>query len=115
MCLPTTPSPPPQKKIQKKKMIAGETMRCRKVRRILRYHLPNKLLSPEKNFYHVMFLFFLFKDENQLLSGCPPLYQNKLQEQGVQDVVNRNKIKSESYGCFVDQAFSQFNETSIKN
>ena len=96
-------------------MIAGETMRCRKVRRILRYHLPNKLLSPEKNFYHVMFLFFLFKDENQLLSGCPPLYQNKLQEQGVQDVVNRNKIKSESYGCFVDQAFSQFNETSIKN
>ena len=115
MFLPTTPSPPPTKKIQKKKMIAGETMRCRKVRRILRYHLPKKLLSPEKNFYHVMFLFFLFKDENQLLSGCPPLYQNKLQEQGVQDVVNRNKIKSESYGCFVDQAFSQFNETSIKN
>ena len=40
-----------------------------------------------------MILIFSLRDENQLLSGCPPLCQNKLQEQGVQDVVNRNKIK----------------------
>ena len=50
-----------------------------------------------------------------MLSGFPPLYQNKLQEQGVQDVVNRNKIKAEPYGDLVDQAFSQFNENSINN
>ena len=50
-----------------------------------------------------------------MLSGCPPLYQNKLQEQGVQDVVNRNKIKFEPYRDLVDQAFSQFNENSINN
>ena len=50
-----------------------------------------------------------------MLSGFPPLYQNKLQEQGVQDVVNRNKIKFEPYSGLVDQAFSQFNENSINN
>ena len=60
-------------------------------------------------------VFFSFKDEKQLLSGCPPLYQNKLQEQGLQDVVNRNKIKFEPYGESVDQDFSQFNEKSINN
>ena len=38
------------------------------------------------------------------------MYQNKLQEQGVQDVVNRNKISFEPYCDLVDQAFSQFNE-----
>ena len=102
---------PPKNKL----MISGETMCCRKVRRILRYHVPNKLLSPEKFAHHVMLLFFPFRDEKQLLSGCPPLYQNKLQEQGVQDFVNRNKIKFEPYGDLVDQAFSQFNENSINN
>ena len=50
-----------------------------------------------------------------MLSGCPSLYQNKMQQQGVQYVVNRNKIKFEPYGDLVDQAFSQFNEISINN
>ena len=75
--------------------------------------MPSKLLSPEKFAHHVMLLLFPFRDEKQLLSCCSPLYQNKLQEQGVQDVVNRNKIKFEPYGNLVDQVFSQFNENSI--
>ena len=48
-----------------------------------------------------------------MLSGCAPLCQNKLQEQGVKDVLNRNKINFEPYGDLVDQTFSQFNENSI--
>ena len=43
------------------------------------------------------------------------MYKNKLQEQRVQDVRNRNKIKFEPYGDLVDQAFSQFNVNYIKN
>ena len=58
--------------------------------------MPNKLLSPEKFAHHVLLLFYPFRDEKELLSGFPPpLYQNKLQEEGVQDVVNINKIKFE--------------------
>ena len=83
-------------------------MRCQKVRRILRYHVPKKLLSPEKFPQHVMLLFFPFRDEKQL-------YQNKLQEQGVPDVVNRSKIKFEPYDGLVYQAFSRCNENSINN
>ena len=38
-----------------------------------------------------------------MFSGFPPWYQNKLQGKGVQDVVNLNKTKFESYGDLVDQ------------
>ena len=68
-------------------------MRYCKVRTVLQYHVPNKLLTPEKFAHHVLLLFYPFRDEKELLSGFPPLYQNKLQEQGVRDVVNTNKIK----------------------
>ena len=60
-----------------------------------------------------MLLCFSVHNEKQLLSGCPPLFQNKLQEQGVQDVVNRNRTKFEPYRDLVDQTFSQFNRTQL--
>ena len=43
------------------------------------------------------------------------MYKNKLQDQGVQNVININKIKFEPYGNSVNQAYSQFNETLINN
>ena len=75
----------------------------------------NKLLFPEKFADHLMLLFVLFRHEKLLLSCCPLLYQNKLQEQGVQDVLNRNKIEVDPYEDLIDQSFSQFNENLIKN
>ena len=41
---------------------------------------PNKLLSPEKIAHPVLLLFYPFRDEKDLLSGLPPMYQNKVQE-----------------------------------
>ena len=41
------------------------------------------------------------------------MYQSKLQEEPVQDVININKMKFEPYGDLVDQAFVQFNENLI--
>ena len=55
-------------------------------------------------------MFYPFRDEKELLSGFSTLHQNKHGGQRVQVVVNMNKIKFESYGDLVDQAFSQFNE-----
>ena len=98
-----------------KSMISGETMRCRKVKRIIRYHVPNKILSPEKFAHDDLLLFYPFRDEKDLLSGFPPMYQNKLQEEQVQNVININKIKFEPYGDLVDQVFVQFNENLINN
>ena len=43
------------------------------------------------------------------------MYQNKLQQQGVQDILNINKIKFEPHGDLVDQADLRLNETLINN
>ena len=58
---------------------------------------------------------FYFVRSGILLSGLLPLYQSKLQEQGVQNVVNIKKMKSEPYCDVVDQVYSKFNETLINN
>ena len=55
--------------------------------------MPNKLLAPEKFAHPVLFLFHLFRDKKELLSGFPPMYQKKLQEEEVQVVVNINKME----------------------
>ena len=98
-----------------KLVISGETIRCHKVRRILLYHVPNKLLPPDKFAHHMLLLFYPFRDEKELLPGFPPLYQNQLQQQRVQNIVNKNKLKFGPYGDLVDQVYSKFNETFIDN
>ena len=64
-----------------------------------------------------MLLFFLLKDKKTIAIRLSTIVskKNKLQEKGVQDVVNRSKIKFEPYGDLINQAFSQFNEKSINN
>ena len=87
-------------------IISKETMLCPKIWSILQCPVPSKLTSPEQFPYQVLLLFYPFRYEKELLSNCPPLYQNKLQEKGSQDVVNMSKLKFESYFDLVDQAFS---------
>ena len=65
----------------------------------------------------MLLLFQPFRDEKQLLSRFPPVYQNKLQEEEeeeeeeeVQEFVNINRIKSEPNSDLVDKAFLQFHE-----
>ena len=53
--------------------------------------LDNKLLSPEKFAHHMLLLFYAFRYEKELLSSFPPVYQNKLQEKGVQNPGCKNK------------------------
>ena len=43
------------------------------------------------------------------------MYQNKLQEQGLRDIVNINKIQFESYSGLVDLTFLKFKGTLINN
>ena len=87
-------------------------MRCYKVRRILRYHKPNKALYPEKYAHNLFLLFYPFRDEKEFLSGCPPMYQNKRLEPGVQTVINNNRIKFEPY---VDEAYSRYDANMLEN
>ena len=51
--------------------------------------------------HHVLRLFFRFS-YLEMLSGCLPLCQNKLQEKEVQDIVSTNIIKLAPYDDLVD-------------
>ena len=96
-------------------MISRETMRCRKVKRIFPFHVSNKLLSPEIFAHHILLLFYPLRGEKEILSGFPPIYQNKLHEKGAKDVKNISKMKVQQHGDLVDQAFFKFSESIINN
>ena len=70
-------------------------------------------MSLEKSTHLVLPLFQLFRNEKEL-SGFPPINQNKVQEEEVQDLVNRKKVKFEPYGGLVNRALWQFND-SVRN
>ena len=78
---------------QIKLMNSGEKMRCLQSKKNYQYHVPNEDLWPEIFAEHVILFFYSSRDEKELSSGFPPTYQNKLPVQGVEDVVNINKIK----------------------
>lgn len=46
----------------------NENMKCRKVKTVLRYHTPNKRKEPEAYFYHLMMLYYTWRDEDNLLA-----------------------------------------------
>ena len=49
-------------------MTSTEKMRCRNVKRIIRYHTPNALISAEAHAHHLLMLFFPFRKESDLMS-----------------------------------------------
>ena len=70
-----------------------------------------KVLLINKRVHHLL-LFFVHSGMER---HCTPLYQNKLLEPGIQDVVNNNKTTFKPYDDLVDKAFSHYNESIINN
>ena len=85
-------------------MNAKEQLKCRKVKAVLHYHIPNRYKCPEKYAHHLLFMFFPFRSEENLKSNISGMYTEKLREPGVLDTVNRNKQIFEPYGDLVDTA-----------
>ena len=80
-------------------------MRCRKVRRILRCHVPNKLLSPETFTHYMMLLFF----RSELKSSCCQVVHHRIKTY----FKNEEIIKSDPDDDVDDGTFSQFNDNLI--
>lgn len=89
-----------------KSMVSGETIWYCKVIRMPKYHVPIKLVSPEKFIHHVLLLFCPFRDEKELSSVFPQLYWNKFQQQ---------VVKFEPYSDLDKQTYFELNETLIEN
>ena len=71
-------------------MNTNETMKCRKVKAVIRYHTPSKTKQPELFFHHLLMLYYPWRDESNLL-GSHHIYVSKFSEPGVQDIVENNR------------------------
>ena len=85
-------------------MNSKEKLKCRQVKAVLRYHVPNHHKFPEKFAHHLLFMFYPFCNEQHLISDNSGTYSEKLQELGVIDIVNRNKQIFEPFGDLVESA-----------
>ena len=80
-----------------------EKLKCRKVKAVLWYHVPNANRNAGEYAHHLLFSYYPFRDEGEL--KYPPVsgtYLLKIQQPGVLDVVNRNGHIMESYSDIVD-------------
>ena len=50
-----------------------ETMKCRKIKAVIRFHTPSKIKEPEKFYHHLLMLYFPWRKETDLL-GDDQLY-----------------------------------------
>ena len=87
-------------------MSNSEKLKCRQVRQILRYHIPNSELNPEKFAHYLLFLFYPFRREENLRLNDS--YCQKLAQKGVTDIINSNKQIFEPYADNIDKAFSTY-------
>ena len=72
---------------------------------VLQYYVPKKETSPKEYAYHILFIYYPFRDEKVLLSENPPTYVSKLSEPGVIEVVNQNYSLFEIFANTGDDAF----------
>ena len=96
-------------------MHCNETMKCRNVGRVLRYHVPSKDRYPQKFAHHLLFMFYPFRSEDELLTGNPPTYQNTLVCTSVLSAVSKNRWKFEPYADIVEEAFVNLNHNLESN
>ena len=90
-------------------MTNKESLKCRKVQKVLRYFKPNKHKYPEKYAHHLLMLFFPFRDE-QCDFKIDGSYCNKLSDPLVLDIVNKNKIIFEPNSASIENALRTYRE-----
>ena len=57
----------------------------------------------------MLFMNYPFKSENDLKSGNPPTYANKLREPNVIELVNQNHLQLEPFETIFNDEFERFN------
>ena len=88
-------------------MSSKEKLYCRKIAYVLRYYTPNKELKPELYAHHLLFMFYPFRNEEDLKCGNPPSYIEKISEPGINETINNNRQLLEPYAELVDIAFER--------
>ena len=69
-------------------MPSKEKLKCGKISFVLQFYVPNQQTQPEEYVHHILFMYYPFRNENDLKSGNPPRYGSKLRESNVISLVN---------------------------
>ena len=72
-------------------MSANEKLKCRKVPYVLMYRVPNQHAHPEEYAHHLLFMYFPFRNENELKLNNS--YAEKINSSNVLKIINLNRIK----------------------
>ena len=88
-------------------MSSDTVLRCRKVPLVLRLYEPNRNKHPEEFAHHLLMLYMPFRNEDELLSENNS-YIEKLNEPGVLNIINRNRLLIHPYSDLVDEALVRF-------
>ena len=87
------------------KLRSNEKMKCLQMPYVLQYYVPNKETKSEEYAHQMLFMYYPFRDEKQLLTGNPPTYASKHSNPGVIDLVNQNYSLVKPFATIVDNAF----------
>ena len=85
-----------------KLMTKKKTMKCRKVKAVVRFHKPSKTTEPERYCHHLLMLYYPWRQESDLL-GHDHKYSTKLGDAAVKLIVQRNQAVFEPF-AEVDEA-----------
>ena len=69
-------------------MSSKDKLKCRKVKvkvKVLRYHVPSRHNYPEKYAHRLLFMYYPFRNEQDLKSGNSGTYTEKLNEADIID------------------------------
>ncbi|XP_066927184.1 uncharacterized protein [Clytia hemisphaerica] len=91
-------------------MSSKERLKLRKNKSVLRYHVPSKEKKPEHHAHHLLFMFYPFRNEEELKNTPSGSFTEKLFSPEVIEIVNRNKAIFEPYADAVDGAMLNFRE-----
>ena len=86
-----------------KLMTKKETMQCRKVKAVIRFHKPKMTTEPERYFHHFLILFYPWQCESDL-RGLDGSFSSKFRDRTVIEIIETNRIKFEPYAEAVDAA-----------
>ena len=96
-------------------MSSRDKLKCKRVKSVLRYHVPNQHNHPEKYAHHMLFMFYPFRNESDLCAGESGTYMKTLCDPAVIDIVNENKLKFEPFAELVDAALTDYRTDLTRN
>ena len=89
-------------------MSSKEKLKCQKIPFVLQFYVPNEQTQLEEYAHHMLFMYYPFRNENDLKSGNPPTYSNRLRESNVISLVNQNRARVELFATIIDDGFERY-------